>query len=259
MKRTSCALLALAFALPGPARAEPRWSPFPGAAAAFFLRDRGRVVGLYDARTDTFTPLDPRTGSWGRPCHPPVDPPRNFGVLDWTPNGTRYLLNGRPVGREQVLQALAGGSVPDNTRKGQLTVIGEGRERVLRDLKDHPGLAGWRDRLVVRSYDPGHWHLRPGFVTAGKPVVYAQWPVPGTKDYEVRHRQDDYSGGPDALLAALRRADPSYDPARDPDRRKPDRPPDNPPVTPAPAAPKPLPLLAGLGLLAWLFLRRRVP
>jgi hypothetical protein len=70
---------------------------------------------------------------------------------------------------------------------------------------------------AIRDYDPKSWELSCGFKTDGDPTVYCQAP-----SGKVLHRQDDYQGGPDALIGALRKAKANYDPKRDPDLRKAD-------------------------------------
>ena len=157
---------------------------------------------------------------------PFADP--SFGVEESRLHGgeggrDRYFVAGREVPRAAALQAIGGPAWPDATR-WRVTVIGEGRDAVLRDFASHPALAPWRDRCLVRGYDPAHWHLAPGFVTTGKPTVYVQ-----SADGLVLHRQDDYAGGPEALARALeamhnanqlRKPSPDYKPEADRDLRR---------------------------------------
>ncbi|MFQ3593130.1 MAG: hypothetical protein SNJ82_08070 [Gemmataceae bacterium] len=148
----------------------------------------------------------------------------SFGVEESRIQGrTRYHLAGREVPRAEALKAIAGPHWPDVNR-WRVSVIGEGRAAVLQDFASHAALAAWRDRCLVRGYEPSHWHLAPGFVTAGKPTIYVQ-----AADGVVLHRQDDYSGGAEALAAALaaideatqlRKPRPDYKPEADPDRRR---------------------------------------
>src|SRR5581483_11679383 len=105
--------------------------------------------------------------------------------------------------------------IVDDSRKCRITVIGPGalRQKVLDDLAKAPGLSTW---AIMRGYDPGHWAMTgAGFVTKGSPTIYCQAP-----DGRVLHRQDDYDGGAEALLQALRKAKESYDPKKDPDLRQ---------------------------------------
>jgi hypothetical protein len=150
----------------------------------------------------------------------------------------RHTLNGMPVCRETALQAIEGGSIPDDAGKQRLTVIGtvSDRARVVNDLKNAPELAAYRTALVVKSYDPSHWAVaNAGFRTSGAPSIYLQ-----EADGTVLHRQDGYAGAAD-LANALRKAQPDYDPNKDPDLRRTPAPPPTPPG-PAPApAPAPTP------------------
>lgn len=171
-----------------------------------------------------------------RAAAPPVDPPGSrivvppdgvepaplFGVdLDklQPPSDTvRYRLNGFPAPRGKLIEAIGdpvtGPPLPDPAGKLHVTVIGSPADRaaVVRDLSTSPGLARFRERLVVREYSPEHWHVAEvGFKRDGKPSVYVQ-----REDGSVLHRQDTYPG-PEGLTTALRKVDPQYDPAKDPD------------------------------------------
>jgi hypothetical protein len=154
---------------------------------------------------------------------PPARAVENFGIdLDKLHQGRRYALNGREVTAAEAKARLSSPSraaIPDDSAKARLTVIGppEATSPVRNDLVQHPALAPWREALLVQCYPPEHWAVaRAGFVTTGRPTIYLQSP-----DGAVLHRQDDYAGGPVALAAALRRADPRYRPERDRDRRLP--------------------------------------
>jgi hypothetical protein len=147
-------------------------------------------------------------------------------------------LRGRPL-RE------AGESPPNDGMKLRLTVIGPRplRDPVLNDLEKNPQLAQLRPRLLIQGYDPGHWAIRPGFVQSGQPTIYLQAP-----SGKVLHRQDDYKGGPEALYAAIRKADPNYDPRKDPDLR-------TTPVAPSPAPSTPWLIPALTALALWVYNR----
>jgi hypothetical protein len=221
--RTLLFTLALVLLGTAPAAAGYEWRPFADEPAQVSLWLDGVQVGAYHLVEDYFRPLDPRTGKWGPRCGPPVPPPaRNFGLVPGRIQaGEHFYLNGREVSRTDAHRVLAENDprIPDDPRRWHLTVIGEpaDREPVLRDLKTHPALRPWQDRLAVQGYDPAHWAVtRQGFHAGGRPTVYVQ-----AADGTVLHRQDDYRGGAEALAEALRRIDPNYRPDRDPDRRRP--------------------------------------
>jgi hypothetical protein len=101
------------------------------------------------------------------------------------------------------------------TLKLSMTVIGDETAcaTVLGDMKNHPALAQLRDKVVVHAYRPTDVMVAKfGFKTGGRPTIYLQ-----KADGEVVLRRDDYEGGAPELMAAVRRADPSYDPLKDPD------------------------------------------
>jgi hypothetical protein len=189
---------------------------------------------------------------------------QNFGLRpELIPADDRYWLNGRPVPPARARAAVArGGSLADDSGKWRLAVIGTAEEcrRVTDDLRDHPALAAWKDRLLVQAYRATAWAVTGvGLPAGGHPtVVLADAPGDGNKA-RVLHRQDDYDGGAEALAVALRRADPSYDPRKDPDLRRPH--PDAPPAGPGrrcPVRDLSAPWCAALVALAWA-LRRYAP
>lgn len=148
-------------------------------------------------------------------------PVQNFGIItgEVGKHGERYVLNGRESNKaeaERALSASAGADLPDDSDKLRLTIIGPDAERskAIADLALSPALAGYRDRLNVQAYPPGHWAVN-GFKGDGKPSIYLQRP-----NGKVLHCQHDYDGGAEALAKALRKVDPSYDPTNDPDLRK---------------------------------------
>lgn len=134
----------------------------------------------------------------------------------------RYWLGGKEVPRERITQLFNRPNLPDPSARLRVTVIGDGRDAVLKDLAAHPAFAACRGRCDVRGYPADHWHIKPGFVVSGRPTVYVQ-----SHDGTVLHRQDDYVGGAEALAAAvdraerLRRPPPDYRPDRDKDLRRP--------------------------------------
>lgn len=153
---------------------------------------------------------------------------RNFGVDPARlSREAGYWLNGQKVTRAQVWARIAQRqpqptitqrTIPDRTRLLRLTVFGDSTQcqRIQADLKQHPALLPWRGRLVLQTYPPNHWVAQEyGFQVKDNPTLYLQTP-----DGTVLHRQDDYTGGPEELARALRKADPAYQPDKDPDLRK---------------------------------------
>lgn len=223
--------------------AEPAHSWHRDGKGGWGLFSGDTQVGYLDA-AGRYYPR-PAPGVWGEQTDPPIPVPAGapiFGVsadrLAAPAGKVRYSLNGREVTEVDAHRALdAAGApkdLPDPRGKIALTVIGSPADRapVMKDLATHPALTPFKDRLAVREYDPAHWHLDPGFVRDGKPTIYLQ-----TDTGVVLHRQDDYRG-PDALAAAVRKADPSYDRKKDPDLNR------------------AFPILDGLAVLAFL---SRVP
>lgn len=215
---------------------EYEWHYFRDDPTEAALLRGGRQVGCYSLTEDYFRPYDPITGRWGSRAPSPVPVPRrNFGLVqEKIRDGEHYAINGRESSRQEVQQLLTRGTlggpkpddpaptIPDNSSKLRITVIGADAERapVLADFQNHPALAAWRSRAVVEGFEPRAWQVaRAGFVCSGRPTVYVQ-----DASGKVLHRQDDYQGGASALAAALtaaeRRADPNYQPQKDPDSRK---------------------------------------
>jgi hypothetical protein len=239
---------------------EYEWRPCPdGDPSQRLLFRNGRQVGAWHVLEDYYRPLL-STGEWGpRRPRPPVPPPvSDFGLDQGRLAGKeRYLVNGQEVSRQDVERLLVrqAGRIPDLCGKLRLTVVGEGREQVLKDLDSHPALAGWKERLVCAGYAADHWHLSTaGFVTTGRPTIYVQ-----KATGEVLHRQDDYRDGAEGLAVALervaghlRRPSPDYDGKSDPDARQ---------LLPwgRRVVPWSVWAVAGAALLAWLVLRRNRP
>jgi hypothetical protein len=109
----------------------------------------------------------------------------------------------------------------DASRKLHVTVIGTDDERkaVLKDFKDHPAFSDIREAFFVQDYAPGEWSVDPalGF-QGGAPAIIVQTGKceEDPKGGKVVYRVKDYSQGPEALAAAIRKANPSYDPSKDP-------------------------------------------
>ena len=190
-----------------------RWLSTPDEPTRLYLYRGGVQQGGYDLEAHYYRPFDGT--AWGAPCEPPLPPPC-FGVVrDKPPEEPRYLLNGAPVGAEEARDAVEKTLVDDRT-KLRVTVIGPDavRKKVRQEIEAHPAFAPLRDSMSIRDYPPDHWSLAVGFVTTGQPTVYCQAPTG-----KVLHRQDDYGGGADAAVTALRRAKETYDPRLDPDLR----------------------------------------
>ena len=127
----------------------------------------------------------------------------------------RYAIIGQPVSAAEALEAVDK-TFNDDRDKLRVTIVGpEAERRAARAaIEQHPDFAALRERIAVRDYPPDHWALQVGFITTGRPTIYCQAP-----SGKVLHRQDDFVGGADAAVAALRRANEAYDPKRDPDLR----------------------------------------
>lgn len=107
------------------------------------------------------------------------------------------------------------GESDETANKLHLTVIGEPGQRkpVMNDLSNNGKLTQLADRLLVQEYSPGNWAIDPslGFDNKGAPAILVQ-----EKNGKVVAKMKDYKDGPDALAAAIRKADPNYDPKKDP-------------------------------------------
>jgi hypothetical protein len=233
-----------------------RWHRFAHDPSQAALLKDGVQVGTYDFDGGYYRTYDARTKTWGQRGRPPVSPPpderpgqrqaeavpaeQNFGVRrDQIPAGETYAVNGHPVSPSAAHKAVTGGgSLSDDSDRWHLTLIGTPDEcrRVADDVKAHPALAAWKDRLLVQAYRPDAWAVKGVNLPAGgRPTIVVQEaPGPNGKA-RVLHRQDDYEGGAAALAGALRRADPNYDPRRDTDLRQ--QPPPAPLANPEPAPP----------------------
>ncbi len=190
-----------------------RWVQSTTDPGRVYLYRAGVQVGGYDLAEHFFRPFDGKV--WGERTEPPLPPPC-FGVACGKIGaGPTYKLNGQSISPHAAYEAVEKG-LNDDGRKLRVSIIGPSplREKARADLDKHAGFAAVRDQYAVRDFAPDHWALKPGFVTAGKPTIYCQDP-----EGKVLHRQDDFAGGADALVAALRRARDSYDPRRDPDLR----------------------------------------
>ncbi len=192
-----------------------RWIGHDHDPGRLYLYRGDTQIGGYDLESRTYRAFDGQ--AWGEYVKPPIDPP-SFGVIvDKLQNAPRYFLNGESVTQEQAQAALERG-LPEDGGKLRLTIIGpdEARKAARKAIEEHPEFAAFRDQVIVKDYAADHWAVAPGFVTTGAPTIYCQAP-----SGKVLHRQDDFGGGADTAIAALRRARDAYQPRLDPDLRLP--------------------------------------
>lgn len=237
---TCCCL----FALVGVAFGQGQYRPYnPSGMTGYEWRypqwDQGRIylyqvdrfgrshqVGGYCTKGQHYRPYDAELNTWGDVAPCPVALPggvrkrvENFGVqLDKLDATAKYKLHTQHGVREVTVQEagkLVQEGLPEDAEKPRITVIGTDSERkpVLDDLQKTPDLT--KD-CVIRGYKPDHWAIQGcGYQTDGHPTIYMQAPT-GT----VLHRQDDYQGGAQPTIEALRKAKKNYDPKKDRDMRK---------------------------------------
>jgi hypothetical protein len=175
---------------------------------------RGEVqVGGYDLKQHYYMPYDARIDQWGDATKPPIQPPCCGVQWDKISDKPKYTVNGQEVSKGQV-EGLITGALADDSGKLRVTVTSPDaakRKQVVSDLKKMPEA----DSFAIRDYDAKSWEMNAGFKTDGAPTIYCQAPTG-----KVLHRQDDYQGGADATITALRKAKAGYDPKKDPDLRK---------------------------------------
>jgi hypothetical protein len=190
-----------------------------GVQVAYYDSDLD-LYRTYDAATEGFGPE--QIPPWGRRMKAEPRDGFNFGN-DYKKNAKpagdekpKYRIQGKPVSREEAVETIQTGKIPDDSGKLRVTVIGAQteRDRVSGDLMTSPSFKDLRADLVCKFYPANAWEVSKGFFTAGHPTIYGQYP-----DGKVFHRQDDYEGGAEALADAIRQADPNYDPAKDTDAR----------------------------------------
>lgn len=133
----------------------------------------------------------------------------NFGMEPATsPTVEMFAINGYTVPRFAGIQSVS--QLPDDRKALRLTLIGpkEFTGPIVEDLAK-PSLRDVRDRVLVQAYTPDAWAVKEsGF--AGGTQIYLQAP-----DGKVLHRSETY-GGPESLVTAIRKADPTYRADRDP-------------------------------------------
>lgn len=223
---------------PAAVQADSKWLPWQGNPKYLSLWRGGVEVGFWDTEKKTFHPKK-SNGNYGPASEPPVAPP---GV-DWRTGGVESK-DGSPVtSKKQIVLHTGGGkqhlspeqarlilsenkSLPDDSKKVHLTVIGsaEKRKQVRDDLAKAPELVALADRLLVQDYGPEDWPVRDvGFETSkGDPTIVIQ-----SRKGGVLHAQYEYRGPAKlaeaieaACAEAVRRADPDRDPSKDPDLNK---------------------------------------
>lgn len=177
--------------------------------------DNGVQLGAYNLLHRYYRPLD--AGEWGDSVDaPPVPlPPEyqsaNFGIDNAHLTREVFSYCGRTVTRSELVQQLQ--QLTDDSQSLRLTIIGAdegGRSRIRQEIETQLRTQNLVN-VLIQDYPPDHWSLRPGFVVNGTPTIYLQAP-----DGRVLHRQDNYEGGAEAVVGAVRRADPNYQPNTDP-------------------------------------------
>lgn len=210
------------FAFTSVSMAELVWWRHLNDPTGMYLYDDNTLVGRFDLPTQTYRPFNTRTQDYGEASQAPAAVPPQASNGDYGVDTSRIhagvSISGRTCTEAEAIQAIQDTAIPRDERFLRLTVIGNerDRERVLRDLEQHPELSPLRASLVVQDYDPNDWAMRVGFHTQGRPTIYLQQP-----DGKVLHRQDDYDG-PSNLAGAIRRANDSYQASRDRDLRRTD-------------------------------------
>jgi len=209
---------------------EYEWRLRDGDPERRYLYRNNVCIGAYDVEHDYYRPYDAEAQTWGDCCQPPWKTPTAAGTKAWQSPTHNYGVDTSKLGNQEkytlhttagsrqlskdAAQGLVGASLPDDSQKLRVTVIGpeDKQKQVLADLgRLGPDLSIW---AVTRAYAPEHWSVQPGFVKTGSPTIYCQAP-----SGKVLHRQDDYEGGGEALVEALRKAKATYDPKKDPDLR----------------------------------------
>lgn len=163
-------------------------------------------------------------------------PVQNYGVrMDRISDTERFSMGGQEVTGKTALDAVGAGTVPDDSAKNSLTVMGgsaDQRKAILDGLA-LPQFSAWKESLVVQEYEADSPMLKCGFkVSAASPTIYLQAP-----SGKVLARVEGYDGS--TTIERVRKCDPNYDPAKDPPNSK-----------PSPAAPDSGESIGVAGLLA---------
>lgn len=240
------------------------WRELGGDPGRIYLFRNGRQIGGWDYDAGQWRDYDAARGVWSPPiAKPPLEPPPrvlpNFGIDSAKLNNRpRFELNGHTASAQEAIDAIRE-KIPEDAKKLRITVIGDAADRKRVTDAFHEAEPALKERTTLWSVPPDHWSLtnletgKPIFRTNGKPTLYVQAP-----DGKVLHRQDDFAGAQD--FEAIRRAIKNYDAAKDPDLRK------AAPVPIPPPAPAPSPIPTSstmpgiallLGVLGFLFMKRR--
>lgn len=128
---------------------------------------------------------------------PPSFPPESRGLV-----GKNFGLDCPKINPDQHF----GVTLPDDSGKLRVTVVGSEFRKILANSLR----TTFKDKVVVKDYEPGHWAMQPvGFVQdKGDPTVYVQAPYP---NQQVLHH-----GPEDTAVDALRKLVDGYKPQNDP-------------------------------------------
>jgi hypothetical protein len=207
---------------------------------------KGRVPDSYLPSQLAQAPGSPPTPKAAKPPEITESYVQNFGVdiskLKNDGGEPEYTINGVTVTKKEAYAAMQNKSLTDDSKLPWVTAIGSATDCVkVWNALTSTGLAGKVRYQSYRTEDPIAKSImfNVGFKPEGSPQVVVQKPAG-----EVTLRQSSWSN-PETLVAAVRKADPSYDPNKDPDGK---------PPMPAPPGPIKLPDMSsgGFTLLALL-------
>lgn len=180
----------------------------------------GQTINVFMSRYDCQPPEpikeEPQPNRYKKPNFGINEDELYYDIL----KGERYSCGGQCISREDAHRLLRQASLPDESDRLILSVIGtpDQTKRIMDDLKGPlaPFLAGFRK---PKSYLPDEWAITGvGFKTTRTPYISIQRP-----DGTELHAQTDYDDGAEGLkrvFTKLRKPNPSYDPTKTPDLRK---------------------------------------
>lgn len=231
---------------------EPRyeWKPSPTRPNQIDLFKNGVQVGGYDLVERQYYAKPLRQGGWWEKSEPPIAPPGpgflgrveadgtvNQGLqvekLTPLPAGDSLLRVGNQEYRgDDALRLIEGNRASplgDDSAKPWVVIWDKDagrRRRIVDDLKQHPKLAPFREKIKVQDADPSG-----GFAWAAKPYKLDQdvefqrsglailFTAAGTDRAKALHAVYDYGpDGPEQVYAGLRKIVPDYDPNKVPPR-----------------------------------------
>lgn len=135
--------------------------------------------------------------------------------------GERASINGRPVTKQQLFEALAEkGSIPDDANLLRLTVVADDAAALAKVRASlGPALADLAPKLVIQWYTKDNWALRPeyGFRFDALPAVLLQEPEKPGKRGGKAILQAAIPADPAPLVAAVRARVDGFDPKKVPD------------------------------------------